>query len=80
MCHLVDIYARHDVPMKRLDELLSPQDLADYLDVPLNTIYRWRHRGGGPTAFRVGKHLRYRRNDVEQWIELQLQYSQPGRG
>jgi excisionase family DNA binding protein len=80
ICNLVDTYAIHNVPMTRLDELLSPQDLADYLDVPLNTVYRWRHRGGGPAAFRVGKHIRYRRNDVEEWIEVQLQDSHRGRG
>ena len=76
ICNLVDTHAIHDVPMKQLDELLSPQDLADYLDVPLNTVYRWRHRGGGPAAFRVGKHIRYRRSDVERWIQRQLQDSQ----
>ncbi len=66
--------------MDQLDHLLTSQDLAAYLDVPLTTLYAWRYRGEGPAGFRVGKHLRYRRNDVEQWIELQLQYSQPGRG
>ena len=66
--------------MKQLDELLSPQNLADYLGVPLNTVYRWRYRGGGPAAFRVGKHIRYRRIDVEEWIDVQLQDSQRGRG
>ena len=66
--------------MSELDQLLTPQDLAEYLDVPLNTLYRWRHRGRGPAAFRVGKHIRYRRNDVEQWIQLQLQAAQSSRG
>ena len=73
--NLVDIYPIHDVPMKRLDELLSPQDLAGYLDVPVKTIYGWRHRGLGPAGFRVGRHLRYRRSDVEEWISAQLEYS-----
>ena len=61
--------------MKRLDELLSPRDLAGYLDVPLKTVYGWRHRGLGPAGFRVGRHLRYRRSDVEEWISAQLEYS-----
>ena len=58
--------------MKRLDKLLSPQDLARYLDVPLSTLYDWRWRGEGPKGFRVGKHIRYRRSDIEEWIQRQL--------
>ena len=73
ICNLVDTYAIHDVPMERLDELFSPQDLAGYLDVPVNTVYAWRHRGLGPAGFRVGRHLRFRRSDVEEWIEGQLE-------
>jgi excisionase family DNA binding protein len=72
ICNLVDTYAIHDVQMKRLDELLSAQDLADYLDVPLSTLYDWRWRGEGPKGFRAGKHIRYRRADIEEWIQRQL--------
>jgi excisionase family DNA binding protein len=55
--------------MHQLEPLLSAQDLADFLDVPLATIYAWRYRGDGPPGFRVGRHLRFRRVDVEGWIE-----------
>ena len=54
--------------MNNLDPLLSAQQLADYLEVPLATIYAWRHRGEGPPGFRAGKHLRFRWADVERWI------------
>ena len=46
----------------------SPQELADYLEVPVKTIYSWRHRNKGPRGFRVGKHLRFRWHDVETWL------------
>ncbi len=72
ICNLVDTYPSHDVQMKQLDELLSPQDLASYLDVPLSTLYDWRWRGEGPKGFRAGKHIRYRRSDIEEWIQKQL--------
>lgn len=52
-----------------MEKLLTPQDLAEYLGVPLKTLYAWRYRNQGPTALRVGRHLRYRRSDVEQWID-----------
>ena len=44
------------------------QDLAAYLDVPVKTIYAWRHRSTGPRGFRVGRHLRFRWADVEEWL------------
>jgi excisionase family DNA binding protein len=54
--------------MNNLDPLLSAQQLADYLEVPLPTLYAWRHRREGPPGFRAGKHLRYRWTDVELWM------------
>ena len=49
--------------------LLSPADLAAYLAVPLATVYRWRSRSEGPLGYRVGRHVRYRLDDVERWLE-----------
>ena len=54
------------------DRLLSVKDLADYLGVPVATIYAWRHRREGPPGFRVGRHLRFRWIDVHQWISDRL--------
>lgn len=59
-----------------LDRLLSAQEVADYLSVPLATIYTWRHRSQGPPGLRVGRHLRYRSRDVEAWIVGQLEGGQ----
>lgn len=58
--------------------LLSAQELADYLDVPLKTIYAWRYRGQGPRGFRVGRHVRFRWSDVQQWVSEQLDKDSPG--
>jgi predicted DNA-binding transcriptional regulator AlpA len=54
--------------MNEDDRLLTAEDLAAFLDVPIKTLYAWRYRGEGPVGFRVGKHVRYRWTDVEQWI------------
>ena len=53
-----------DTPTK----LLSPLELAGILGVPVTTIYGWRGRGYGPPAIRVGKHLRWRPEEVEAWL------------
>jgi excisionase family DNA binding protein len=65
--------------MEHLDQLLTVQELANYLGVPVATIYAWRYRHEGPPGFRVGRHVRFRRSDIEEWISQQRQPSQPGR-
>ena len=49
--------------------LMTSDEVAAYLRVPVATIYAWRYRGGGPRAMRVGRHLRFRQGDVEAWLE-----------
>jgi len=55
--------------VEHLDQLLTVEDLAEYLDVPVATVYSWRHRHNGPPGFRVGRYLRFRWSDVERWID-----------
>ena len=50
------------------DRYLSPNDLADLLGVPLETVYQWRRKRTGPPGFRVGRHLRYDPEQVRLWI------------
>lgn len=52
-----------------IERLMSLSDLSDMLSVPVTTLYQWRHRGEGPPGYRVGRHVRYRRSDVEAWLE-----------
>ena len=49
-------------------EWISPEQLAAELDIPVKTLYQWRYRGTGPRADRIGKHVRYRRRDIEAWL------------
>lgn len=49
--------------------LLSTDEVARLLVVPVATLYTWRYKGTGPKAYRVGKHLRYRLADVLAWLE-----------
>lgn len=54
-----------------LSKLMTTQEVADHLRVPVATLYQWRLRGAGPAALRVGRHLRYRSTDVEAWLRAQ---------
>lgn len=52
-----------------LERLLSVEEVADFLGIPVSTLYQWRHRGCGPDAYRVGRHLRYDPCAVRSWLE-----------
>jgi excisionase family DNA binding protein len=49
-------------------ELLSIGETAAYLNVPVDTLRKWRSQGTGPRCAKLGKHLRYRQAEVDRWI------------
>ena len=49
--------------------LWTVHDVAEFLRVPVQTLYSWRSQGYGPPARRVGKYLRYRPDDVMRWLD-----------
>lgn len=53
------------------DPLLTVDEVATYLGVPVGTLYRWRTHNGGPRGIRVGRYVRYRRADVDAWLDRQ---------
>ena len=52
------------------DQLMSIKELADYLNVTVTTIYLWSKQGRIP-AMKVGNLWRYRRSDIEAWLDEQ---------
>jgi excisionase family DNA binding protein len=50
-------------------EFLSPAQLAEFLGISRDTIYNWRYLRQGPPAVRVGGQVRFRRSDVERWLQ-----------
>lgn len=53
------------------DRLLTVDEVAQWLGKPKATLYVWRTRRLGPRGIKVGNALRYRRSDVEAWLEQQ---------
>jgi predicted DNA-binding transcriptional regulator AlpA len=53
------------------DELLSIQEVADLVRVPVATLRYWRHLGTGPRSFRIGRSVRYWRMEVFAWLDEQ---------
>ena len=53
------------------EQLMSTVQVAELLQIPVGTLHNWRYRGHGPAGFRVGRHIRFLRSDILQWIETQ---------
>jgi excisionase family DNA binding protein len=52
------------------DELLTPDDVAELLDVSSQTLASWRTTGRYDLPFvRIGRLVRYRRADIEEFLE-----------
>jgi len=50
--------------------LLTTEEVLAYLRVTPRTIYRLIHSGELP-AMRIGRQWRFRRNDLDAWLERQ---------
>lgn len=59
------------------DNLMTIDAVAEYLGVPKATLHAWSSRGQGPRRYKVGKHLRYRKSDVDTWLERQAAPTAP---
>jgi excisionase family DNA binding protein len=54
-----------------MTELLSIGQVSQMLGIPVRTLREWRMRGEGPRAARLGRHLRYRPEEVDRWVREQ---------
>jgi predicted DNA-binding transcriptional regulator AlpA len=61
------------------DELLTMQEVADVVRVPVAKLRYWRHLGTGPRSFRIGRSVRYWRTEVRNWLEQQSNDPQAAR-
>ena len=60
------------------DELMTLKEVATLVRVPEATLRYWRHLHTGPRGFRIGRSVRYWRNDVIHWLEEQSRHPQAG--
>jgi excisionase family DNA binding protein len=55
--------------LRQDERMLSPEELAERVNVPVATVYAWRYKGEGPRGYRVGRHVRFSLADVEAWLD-----------
>ena len=51
---------------------LDSDEAADDLGLQRTTLEAWRCRGGGPRFVKLGRAVRYRQADLDEWIESRI--------
>ena len=57
------------------ENLLTPEQVAAWLQVRVELLYKWRYSRCGPPSLKIGRYVRYRERDVAAWIEEQSRAS-----
>ena len=56
-----------------LDQLLNEGEVAQMIGFTIRALQNWRVRGGGPQFVKISRRsVRYRRQDVLEWIRTHL--------
>ena len=48
--------------------LWTLEETANFLAIPIATLYKLNHKRTGPRFFRIGRHCRYDPRDVREWL------------
>ena len=54
--------------MSDLNEVMTIQELSDYLKISKSTLYKLVREGKIPGQ-KIGKHLRFHRKTIEEWLK-----------
>jgi predicted DNA-binding transcriptional regulator AlpA len=52
--------------------LIGTADAAEILGLTPETLRYWRYMNQGPRSFRIGRHVKYRREDIDSWLESRM--------
>lgn len=53
--------------------IMTEKQAANFLSLTPRTLQAWRYRGDGPQFIRISRRcIRYRRCDLDQWLEQRL--------
>jgi excisionase family DNA binding protein len=54
--------------LSKMPEMLNEHQVAGYLNMSVATVRRWRVVRKGPKFVKIGSAVRYKRADVETWV------------
>lgn len=63
--------------MNQSSEILTIEEVAKYLKMKPQTIYKWAQEGSIP-ATKLGKEWRFRKNILDDWIDTSITLSKGG--
>lgn len=52
-------------------EILTSKETAKLLGYRVRTLKKWRSTGRGPAYVRIGSRVRYRREEINRWLDQQ---------
>ena len=55
-----------------IEKVYTVDELAEYLSMNPQTLSNWRTQGYGPKFVKVGRNVRYREGDINDWMESQV--------
>ena len=55
------------------DHLLRNPEAAAHIGVSSKTLRNWRFRGIAPPAVKLNGAVRYRRSDLDRWVEARVE-------
>ena len=58
-----------------MENILTTVEAADYVRLKKPTLERFRVTGGGPKFCKLGGAVRYRRPDLDAWLETRVIHS-----
>lgn len=61
------------------DALITEVQAANLLRLSVRTLQAWRPKGYGPAFVRAGRAIRYRKIDLDTWVEGQVVNAARGR-
>jgi excisionase family DNA binding protein len=61
-------------------ERMNNREAADYLGLKAATLNKWRCHGAGPPFIKVGRLVRYRRADLDDFLKGRLRRSTADNG
>ena len=67
-----DKLPKTDLVMDRKRRLLTPEEIAEELQIPKSTIYKLCSEGEIPAA-KIGKHWRFDRSRLDAWLESRFE-------
>lgn len=61
------------------DELLKAADVAQLLGISVDSLYQLRYLHHAPPAIKIRGRLRWRRSDIDRWLDGQAEQSSASR-